>query len=73
MFILLLIFYLISFLYSAVYCEYRLVNLVQGPVRGYKDQYYNIFVFHSIPYATAPKGRDKFKVFKINRFFYHFL
>ncbi|XP_047538363.1 esterase FE4-like [Vanessa atalanta] len=41
--------------------ESRLVQLDQGPVRGYKDVNEGIFVFSSLPYATAPTGRDRFK------------
>nr|XP_026485194.1 esterase FE4-like [Vanessa tameamea] len=41
--------------------ESRLVQLDQGPVRGYKDVNEGVFVFNSIPYATAPTGRDRFK------------
>ncbi|XP_046974193.1 cholinesterase 1-like [Vanessa cardui] len=41
--------------------ESRLVQLDQGPVRGYKDVKEGIFVFNGIPYATAPTGRDRFK------------
>ncbi|XP_050350772.1 cholinesterase 1-like isoform X3 [Nymphalis io] len=39
----------------------RLIQLDQGPVRGYKDVNEDIFVFNGIPYATAPTGRDRFK------------
>ncbi|CAH0722796.1 unnamed protein product, partial [Brenthis ino] len=52
----------VSSISCGVIRESRLVQLSQGPVRGYKDVEYGIFVFHSIPYATAPTGRDKFKV-----------
>ncbi|XP_046974910.1 juvenile hormone esterase-like [Vanessa cardui] len=51
-------------LFSLVTCDdrpSRLVNLTQGPVRGYKDLDLDIFVFYGIPYATAPTGHDKFK------------
>ncbi|XP_046975721.1 cholinesterase 1-like [Vanessa cardui] len=41
--------------------ESRLVQLDQGPVRGYKDVNEGVFVFNGIPYATAPTGRDRFK------------
>lgn len=42
--------------------ESRLVQTVQGPVRGYKDPIEDIFVFYNIPYAKAPTGESKFKV-----------
>lgn len=41
--------------------EWKEVLLDQGPVRGYKDPEVDVFVFHGIPYASAPKGPDKFK------------
>lgn len=44
--------------------ERRLVNTTQGPVYGYKDQEFDIFVFYEIPYATAPTGPHRFKVQK---------
>lgn len=40
----------------------RLVNIAQGPVRGYKDANYDVYAYYSIPYATTPTGRDRFKV-----------
>lgn len=40
----------------------KLVNITQGPVLGYKAQDAEVFEFYGIPYATAPTGRDKFKV-----------
>ncbi|CAH2229606.1 jg27436 [Pararge aegeria aegeria] len=39
----------------------RLVQLTQGPVRGYKDPDLGIYSFYGIPYATAPTGKDRFK------------
>ena len=42
----------------------KLVHTTQGPVRGYKDPYEDIFVFYNIPYARAPTGDEKFKVKK---------
>ncbi|CAG4963468.1 unnamed protein product [Parnassius apollo] len=41
--------------------EARLVNIAQGPVRGYKSQNDNLYAFYGIPYATAPTGDHKFK------------
>ncbi|XP_064292021.1 uncharacterized protein LOC128669717 [Plodia interpunctella] len=41
--------------------ESRLVQIDQGPVRGYQDAESGVFVFSSIPYATAPTGKDKYK------------
>lgn len=38
------------------------VKLPQGSVKGYKEVGQNYFAFYGIPYATAPKGSDKFKV-----------
>ncbi|XP_068628354.1 esterase FE4-like [Battus philenor] len=40
--------------------EVRLVNIAQGPVRGYKKPGDDVFVFYGIPYATAPSGTQKF-------------
>ncbi|XP_013193079.2 carboxylic ester hydrolase [Amyelois transitella] len=37
------------------------VRTPQGPVRGYRDPDRNIFIFRSIPYATAPTGRNRFR------------
>ncbi|XP_045451203.1 juvenile hormone esterase-like [Melitaea cinxia] len=51
-------------LFSLVLCNVtpsRIVNLTQGPVRGYKDKNLDVFIFYGIPYATAPTGQDKFK------------
>lgn len=42
--------------------EARLVHTTQGPVVGYKEPGDNVFVFHGIPYATAPTGENKYKV-----------
>ncbi|XP_047538563.1 venom carboxylesterase-6-like [Vanessa atalanta] len=39
----------------------RLVITAQGPVRGYKQPGDDVYVFHEIPYATAPTGPHKFK------------
>ncbi|KAL0810968.1 hypothetical protein ABMA28_010262 [Loxostege sticticalis] len=41
--------------------ESKLINLAQGPVVGYKGDDADVFSFYGIPYATAPKGREKFK------------
>ncbi|XP_023955056.2 esterase FE4 [Bicyclus anynana] len=41
--------------------ESRLVEIAQGPVKGYKDTEYDIYTFYDIPYATAPTGLDRFK------------
>ncbi|XP_045456296.1 cholinesterase 1-like [Melitaea cinxia] len=41
--------------------ESRTVHLNQGIVRGYKDLREDIFAFYGIPYATAPKGPDRYK------------
>lgn len=41
---------------------WRLVQLSQGAVRGYKDPDLEIFSFYGIPYAKAPTGTDRFKV-----------
>ncbi|CAH2229604.1 jg27435 [Pararge aegeria aegeria] len=49
---------------SEVSCENedsRLVNIDQGPVRGYKEAEYGIYSFYGIPYANVPKGMDRFK------------
>lgn len=40
--------------------ESRVVQTTSGSVRGYKED--DLYIFYSIPYATAPTGRDKFKV-----------
>ncbi|XP_038216132.1 para-nitrobenzyl esterase-like [Zerene cesonia] len=37
------------------------VNIIQGPVKGYKPSGWDLFEFHGIPYATAPTGQDRFK------------
>ncbi|XP_045761416.1 para-nitrobenzyl esterase-like [Maniola jurtina] len=39
----------------------RLVELPQGPVRGYRDTEYGIYAFYDIPYAKAPTGADRYK------------
>ncbi|XP_045770135.1 esterase FE4-like [Maniola jurtina] len=38
-----------------------LVNIEQGPVRGYKPPQGGLYVFYNIPYATAPTGLEKFR------------
>ncbi|GBP72730.1 Esterase B1 [Eumeta japonica] len=40
----------------------RVVRTAQGPVRGHRDPGTHYYAFYSIPYATAPTGRDKFKL-----------
>lgn len=42
--------------------ESKLVNIKQGPVKGYKDPDFDVFCFYGIPYATTPTGADRFKV-----------
>ncbi|CAH2093602.1 unnamed protein product [Euphydryas editha] len=39
---------------------WRIINIDQGPVKGYRATEGH-FVFHGIPYATAPTGPNKFK------------
>nr|CAJ2313415.1 Carboxylic ester hydrolase [Metisa plana] len=39
----------------------RVVSTAQGPVRGYRRPHTNYYVFYSIPYATAPTGKHKFR------------
>ncbi|XP_052753638.1 para-nitrobenzyl esterase-like [Galleria mellonella] len=41
--------------------ESKIVRILQGSVRGYKDPEADIFVFYGIPYAKAPTGPNKFK------------
>ncbi|XP_068628578.1 esterase FE4-like [Battus philenor] len=41
--------------------ESKLVNIEQGPVRGYKEPGDDVFMFYGIPYATAPTGMHKYK------------
>lgn len=45
-------------------CEslFRNVNTDQGPVRGFLVDDDEVFSFYGIPYATAPRGADRFKV-----------
>ncbi|CAG9782831.1 unnamed protein product [Diatraea saccharalis] len=38
----------------------RVVKSPQGPVRGFKENEDDIFIFYGIPYATAPTGPQKF-------------
>ena len=47
------------------YNQSLVINIPQGPVRGYRGPEGHYFVFYGIPYATAPKGHDKFKVSNI--------
>lgn len=49
--------------------EARVVNTIQGPVRGYLDPDGDIFSFYNIPYATAPTGTHRFRV--ITLFLYY--
>lgn len=47
--------------------EWMQVEVVdQGPVRGRLDPDGGLYRFYNIPYATAPTGRDKFKVPTLN-------
>ncbi|KAG7305179.1 hypothetical protein JYU34_009210 [Plutella xylostella] len=39
----------------------KLVQISSGRVRGYKNQEWDLFEFHGIPYATAPTGVNKFR------------
>ncbi|KOB70767.1 Carboxylesterase [Operophtera brumata] len=39
----------------------RLVHIEQGPVRGHQDPSSGVFIFSSIPYATAPTGSQRFQ------------
>lgn len=39
------------------------VNTDRGPVRGFKVDDDEVFSFFGIPYATAPKGKDRFSYF----------
>ncbi|XP_061382776.1 juvenile hormone esterase-like [Danaus plexippus] len=49
--------------FLAVFCELRsqTVRISQGSVRGYEDPEEGIFIFYNVPYATTPKGPNKFK------------
>ncbi|XP_023942392.2 esterase FE4 [Bicyclus anynana] len=38
-----------------------LVNIEQGPVKGYKPSQGGLYVFYNIPYATAPTGTERFR------------
>lgn len=44
----------------------RVVRILQGLVRGYKDQENEVFAFYGIPYATVPTGEHKFQVNSTN-------
>ncbi|CAG9782832.1 unnamed protein product [Diatraea saccharalis] len=60
----LLVSLLCASLCSTVLCqqrETRIVQISQGPVRGYKDPEYGVYTFFGIPYATAPTGLDRYK------------
>nr|AIY69062.1 carboxyl/choline esterase [Chilo suppressalis] len=50
---------------SNVFCEdvadSRIVELPEGDVQGAKYWNGDIYEFYGVPYATAPKGRDRFK------------
>ncbi|KAM3966733.1 LOW QUALITY PROTEIN: para-nitrobenzyl esterase-like [Aphomia sociella] len=54
-------------LVAGVFCEQKVdeeskvVRISQGQVRGYKDPYEDIYVFHGIPYAQAPTGLNRYK------------
>ncbi|CAG9782830.1 unnamed protein product [Diatraea saccharalis] len=51
-------------LWSTLLCEERetrIVQISQGPVRGYKDPEHGVYTFFGIPYATAPTGPDRYK------------
>ncbi|XP_045761418.1 cholinesterase 1-like [Maniola jurtina] len=55
---------LFCYIFAAASCsrtESRLVNIIQGPVRGYKQPDDDIYIFYNIPYATAPTGSQRFK------------
>ncbi|XP_045503697.1 juvenile hormone esterase-like [Colias croceus] len=41
--------------------NYKIVNTIQGPVKGYESDIENVYSFFSIPYATVPTGLDRFK------------
>ncbi|XP_047032300.1 cholinesterase 1-like [Helicoverpa zea] len=55
--------YIVIFCVTAVLAdeEWLEVATAQGPVRGQKHPNGELYVFYNIPYATAPKGEDKFK------------
>lgn len=42
--------------------EWLEVKTAQGLVRGRKHAAGGTYVFYNVPYATAPRGTDKFKV-----------
>ena len=42
--------------------EYLEIQTLQGPVRGRKHPNGDLYAFYNIPYATAPRGANKFKV-----------
>lgn len=50
--------------FGLVYAEgdFRTVELEQGFVRGEKFWDGDYYEFYGVPYATAPTGRDKYKV-----------
>lgn len=51
--------------------ESKILTIPQGSVRGYKSSNSEVFEFYGIPYATIPKGVDKFKV--CGPVFYYYL
>lgn len=55
---------LIFFIIFSVVAEedFRVVKLDSGLVRGNKYWNGDYYEFYGIPYATAPSGRDRFKV-----------
>ncbi|CAB3220850.1 unnamed protein product [Arctia plantaginis] len=41
--------------------EWKDVKIKQGPVRGYRDSSGELWTFRSIPYASVPTDKNKFK------------
>ncbi|KPJ17074.1 Esterase FE4 [Papilio machaon] len=55
--------WLVFLFFGCVYAEgdFRTVELEQGFIRGEKYWDGDYYEFYGVPYATAPKGRDKYK------------
>lgn len=53
---------LLMLLTCALADDYRTVVLEEGTVEGEKYWNGDYYEFYGIPYATVPKGRDRFQV-----------
>lgn len=58
----LVFFILVIFVNIVSASDYKIVTLDEGAVKGEKYWNGDFYEFYGVPYATVPKGKDRFQV-----------